>query len=365
MNSSVFANLTKGKPCEAFEYEHSFVIYGLLYPFVAILTVLTNVLVIFVFVKKRMRSPTTVLLIALAVSDSIAGALSVPLYIYLYGFGNYSKKLAYPMCIYHEYSYIMSNIFHTVSAWLTTALAVQRYIVVVHPFSGPRVCTIQKSYIVIAATFLLAPIMYIPSFMYRHYSEVLTIDETGAQSYICTCPLSGLADVYEGALVVMKSLFAKIFPCITLVITTCLLVRKLEIETDRILRLHADDEMEGERRDFRHIRRTSIMVALIVLSFLLVEIPSMVKVIVTQVDDSAIAKQSDYTISMYINFFLLVSYHVNFWIYVSLSEQFRNCLRNICHHTAVRNGSSSARDQSSNHRISTYQVTYLSGTTTM
>ncbi|KAK3085438.1 hypothetical protein FSP39_003307 [Pinctada imbricata] len=312
--------------CAPFQYLNSFTVYGLLFPIVSMVTVITNCLIISVFVERRMRSPTTVLLTGLAASDAIAAAISVPLYIYLYGLGFEDRNLSYPMCIYHEYSYIISNIFHTASAWLTTTLGVQRYVVVAYPFRGPRLCTMQKSYTLVCIVFLAAPLIYIPTFLYRDFQEV-KVDVNGTFVSTCYCPLSGV-EVYDKILVFLKSFLVKIIPCTTLILVTFALIRRLEIETDRMLRLQA--ESEGERRDFRHIRRTSIMVALIVITFLLVEIPSTVKVIITNLDSTAIDKESDYTMSMYMNFSLLVSYHINFWIYVSLSEHFRTCLRSLC-----------------------------------
>jgi hypothetical protein len=67
------------------DYPVGFLIYGILCPIVSAFTLLFNMLVIVVFLKRKMRSPTSALLIGLAVSDIVAANVINIAYVYVYG----------------------------------------------------------------------------------------------------------------------------------------------------------------------------------------------------------------------------------------------------------------------------------------
>lgn len=86
VNNSIFP-FNHSDACRPFQYPMAFGVYGVISPIIFAVTLFTNVLVIAVFTKKKMRSPTTALLIGLAISDTLSGGVISYTYIYIYGLG--------------------------------------------------------------------------------------------------------------------------------------------------------------------------------------------------------------------------------------------------------------------------------------
>lgn len=169
--------------------------------------------------------------------------------------------------------------------------------------------------------------MCLPFYFYTSYVPVWSMEEDGTMRQICYC----IADEklilkYNKVVNLLRCTLGQLIPCGILVVTTSLLFRKLKIQTRQILLLHADEKTE-ERRDFRHIRRTSQMIIVIAITFLLVEIPNGI-VFALQIDNE-LDPSVEYPLAIILNFFVFLSYHMNFWIYMSLSARFRASLKKL------------------------------------
>lgn len=323
-------NYTEFHFCNPYVYPEAFFFYGILYPSVAILTVITNILVVGVFLKQKMKSPTTTLLIGLAIGDAGVGAATLPLHIYYHSLENYMYTMEYPWCIYYHMAPVVSTILHTVSVWVTTVLGVQRYLVVSHPFVGPKYCTIKLSVIILLCVYALATGMYLPQFFYFNFKKTYVDNGYGYMVYVCECWQTGLPAQYESKLKILKLSLAKLIPCFILTITTILLVRKLDMEARQSARLHADHQLEeGETREARLIRRTSLMIVVIVVCCLAVEVPNGLRLLIKTIDVGAIDPKTDLFLIAVLNACTLLNFHINFWIYVCMSQEFRKNLRAI------------------------------------
>lgn len=321
-------NETNFQFCNPYVYKEAFVFYGILYPIVAILTVITNVLVVGVFLKQRMKSPTTILLVGLAIGDAGVGAVTLPLHIYYHSLQNYQFTMEYPGCIYYHVAPVISTILHTVSVWVTTALGVQRYLVVSHPFKGPKYCTITTSIVVLVYIYVLATAMYFPQFFYLQFREIFVDNGYGHMVYVCECRRTSVPAVYEDKLKILKLSLAKLIPCIILTITTILLVKKLDEEATQSGRLHADQQVDNrETREARLIRRTSLMIVIIVVTCLAVEVPNGLRYLVRTINPEALDPETDLFLVSVLNVCTLLNFHINFWIYICLSQEFRKTLR--------------------------------------
>lgn len=84
-------------------------LYGYVMPFLLIITIVANTLIVVVLSKRHMRTPTNVVLMAMALCDMFTLLFPAPWYIYMYTFGNHYKPLG-PVevcrawCIMHEVS---------------------------------------------------------------------------------------------------------------------------------------------------------------------------------------------------------------------------------------------------------------------
>jgi len=136
-------------------------INGILMPLVAVVTLVNNVLVLAVLLHRQMRSPTNALLAALAVSDTLTSLCPLPFFVCFYTLGRrYLDWVPYSWCFaYFCLTDYLPTVFHTVSIWLTTCLAVQRYACVccsVNSEVRRRLCSMRGAVGVIGGVFAAA-----------------------------------------------------------------------------------------------------------------------------------------------------------------------------------------------------------------
>lgn len=316
-----------------FPKDLAFPVYGILVPIITILTLVSNLLVICVFLKKKMRSVTTLFLAGLACSDTLSVILWCVGHLYFYGIkSDYTIPVQYPLCVFHDYALYLAVMFHATSVWLTTTLGVQRCIIVVKPFWGPRLWTMKKSAFMTLMAYLLSVMFFLPLFFMNEYKEV-EITENNTTSFVCGVKLNPFfrKRLYEYSIInySFRGIFVQFLPCTLMLITTFVLAYKLK--HGKILQRCISTAVEGPKRDFQHRQRTTLMVVIIMVIFLVVEIPNGVvfgiKVYEDLTNHVIIDNETDYSIAILQNFVLLLSYHCNFWIYVALSARFRETLK--------------------------------------
>lgn len=124
-------------------------LYGYIMPFLVVITIIANTLIVLVLSKKHMRTPTNLVLMAMALSDMLTLLFPAPWLLYLYTFGNHHRPLR-PLSACYAYNFmneVIPALFHTASIWLTLALAIQRYIYVCHPPLARTWCTMERYFI--------------------------------------------------------------------------------------------------------------------------------------------------------------------------------------------------------------------------
>lgn len=99
-----FVNIT----CEL-PIEYAVPLYGYVMPFLLIITIIANTLIVVVLSKRHMRTPTNIVLMAMALCDMFTLLFPAPWLIYMYTFGNHYKPL-WPISICRAW-----NIMHEVS----------------------------------------------------------------------------------------------------------------------------------------------------------------------------------------------------------------------------------------------------------
>lgn len=116
-------NVTKHVP-----YEYAVVLFGYIMPFLLIVTIVANTLIVVVLSQRHMRTPTNLVLLAMAIADLMTLLLPAPWYFYMYTLGNHHRILYPPSSCYayHCMIEVIPAFFHTASIWLTLLLAGQR-----------------------------------------------------------------------------------------------------------------------------------------------------------------------------------------------------------------------------------------------
>lgn len=315
-----------------FPKDLAFPIYGVLTPIVTILTLITNILVVCVFMKRRMRSVTTVFLVGLAVSDTLGAFLWSCVHLFFYGIRQkpYTEPISYPLCVFHDYGLYIAVILHTISVWLTMTLGIQRCIIVVFPFKGPRIWTMKNSVIMTTMSYLIAIVFFIFLFFMKDYS----VKEMADGSQIC---MESYADwfnrnisTYMSIYHVLRSVAVQLLPCLSMMVSTAVLAHKLRNE--KIFQRGMSKKIGvGQKKDYQHRHRTTLMVVIIMIIFLIVEVPNGIvfAIKIYDPDNTIMPTSIDYPFAILHNFILLLSYHCNFWIYVGLSARFRRTLKDM------------------------------------
>lgn len=145
MNASISASRYLNITADL-DIRYALPLYGYIMPFLVVITIIANTLIVLVLSKKHMRTPTNLVLMAMALSDMFTLLFPAPWLLYLYTFGNHHRPLR-PLSACYAYNFmneVIPALFHTASIWLTLALAIQRYIYVCHPPLARTWCTMER-----------------------------------------------------------------------------------------------------------------------------------------------------------------------------------------------------------------------------
>ncbi|XP_075212289.1 G protein-coupled sex peptide receptor isoform X1 [Lycorma delicatula] len=329
--------------------------YGYVMPFLLLITIIANTLIVVVLSKRHMRTPTNAVLMAMALSDMFTLLFPAPWLFYMYTFGNHYKPLSpvgacYAFNLMNE---VFPALFHTASIWLTLALAVQRYIYVCHAPVARTWCTMPRVLKCVAWISVLAILHQSTRFVDRAY-EPLTI-KWGGQDSVTVCMVKNAdwvehwitPNIYYIIYFCFRVIFVHALPCICLVALNVLLFRALREAQQKRDKLFKENR-KSECKRLRDSNCTTLMLIVVVTVFLATEIPLAV-VTVLHIISSSITEILDYSVAnvlvLFTNFFIIVSYPINFAIYCGMSRQFRETFKELFIRGAVtvarRNGGSS------------------------
>ncbi|KAH1003619.1 hypothetical protein HUJ04_003509 [Dendroctonus ponderosae] len=347
-----YINVTKEMPIN-----YAVPLYGYLMPILLLITIVANTLIVVVLSKRHMRTPTNIVLMSMALCDMCTLLVPAPWLIYMYTFGNHYKPLApVPLCytwnVMHEF---LPNLFHTASIWLTLILAVQRYIYVCHAPLARRFCTMPNVYKCIGYILFASALHQSPRMIDSDYS---LIQITWNNKLVDVCRKKSAdwvenyitIDVYYICYYVFRLVFVHLVPCIALVTLNLLLFRTLkQAQKRRDILLSSKKNPKNECKKLRDSNCTTLMLIVVVSVFLIVEIPLAV-VTMLHIISSSIIEFLDYdvanTLIIFTNFFIILSYPINFAIYCGMSRQFRETFKEL-----FMTGASSARNGSSRYSI--------------
>ncbi|KAF4519304.1 hypothetical protein B566_EDAN005243 [Ephemera danica] len=329
---SNFINVTNELPIQ-----YAQPLYGYVMPFLLVVTIISNTLIVVVLSKRHMRTPTNVVLMAMALSDMFTLLFPAPWLFYMYTFGNHYKPLAPPAACY-AWSFmneVIPALFHTASIWFTLALAVQRYIYVCHAPVARTWCTMPRVLKCIGWISLLAVLHQSTRFIDRTYHTV-EIEWRGEKVDVCVMRHSFLVedviDTYYLAYFGFRVIFVHAVPCVSLVVLNVLLFRAMRIAQLKRERLFQENR-KSECKRLRDSNCTTLMLIVVVTVFLAVEIPLAVVTVLHIISSSSIIDILDYNIAnlliLFTNFFIIVSYPINFAIYCGMSRQFRETFKEL------------------------------------
>ena len=316
-------------------------INGYVVPIIIIITVITNTLVLAVLLQKHMRNPTNVLLAAMALSDTLTGLLPLPVFIYFFSLGHYRDFVPYDWCYPYKFLYeVIPTVFHTASIWLTVGLAAQRYIYICHPLKARTWCSstipnvIRGTLIVYLVAFLSQVTRFIDfSYLKITYQSCMNPNKTGT---VCVeIPGDWVIEnmtVYLNIYYWFRIIFIHLVPCTSLVVLNGLLIYAMrKAERRRMYLLNQNKNCES--RKLMETNSTTLMLIAVVGLFLLVEFPLGVIMTVYVADNTfdleVFTAEAYLTMTSFSNFFILLSYPLDLFIYCGMCRQFRETFKRL------------------------------------
>lgn len=252
-------------------------VHGYLALLVCIFGSLANLTNIAVLTRKDMVSSTNAILTGLAVADLAVMIEYIP-----FAFQSYimvDEHTSYPVTVYVLFHAHFAQVFHTASIFLTVMLAVWRFLSVVHPQTAVSCCTLSRSVIGMVASYLISPLICVPSFLAFTILSKPSKRADGGLVYSIGFSEAALAHgrILSRVNFWLYSVLIKLTPCIALTYFSVRLIRAL-LETKR----RKDRLMSGARQlqpDHRLLKwqrqtdRTTRMLIAVLLLFLITEFP--------------------------------------------------------------------------------------------
>ncbi|CAG2114270.1 unnamed protein product, partial [Medioppia subpectinata] len=248
-------------------------------PFLLIITIIANTLIVIVLAQTHMRTPTNLVLLAMAIADLLTLLFPAPWYFYMYTFGNHDKILYPPSACYayHIMIEVLPAFFHTASIWLTLLLAGQRYIYVCHLTTSRTWCTVPRVCKAMVFIFIMAFCHQSTRFVDREFTSVNFLwndtPRTGCQFETAKWVNETLGeDTYYILYYGFRIVFVHIGPCALLVLLNLSLFRALRKAQRKREKLF-NENRKSECIKLRDSNSTTIMLIVIVTVFLMLEIP--------------------------------------------------------------------------------------------
>jgi len=142
---------------------------------------IANVLNIAVLTRPEMRSPTNIILTGLAMADLLVMIEYIPYAIHMHLYNRSRRDMySYGWSVFVLFHSNFGQVCHTISIYLTVALAVWRYIAVAHPQKNREWCNNKRTYLMVAFAYVSCPILCIPLYITTEVRpQVEVLDEWG------------------------------------------------------------------------------------------------------------------------------------------------------------------------------------------
>ena len=258
---------------------YTVMMFGYMSPVVVMVTILTNILVCVVLLKKSMVSPTSIFLVAMALSDMFTGIIPMPCFIYFYTLGNHIEYVPLEWChIYNMMVDFIPTIFHTASIWLTVGLATQRYIYICHHVRAKQWCTIANALKAIIIIYTMAILSQFCRFFEFDRKRIVVKSRVNPDDDVVTCTNEFSQWVKDSDILYFniyfwyRVVFIHLIPCTLLVALNGILVHTLRTAHNKRRQLLLQNR-QSEFRKLKESAGTTLMLVVVVCVSLLVEIP--------------------------------------------------------------------------------------------
>lgn len=232
-----------GPELVAFSKFYAAYVHGYASLIICVVGSLANVMNIIVLTRKDMISPTNVVLTGLAIADLAVLLDYIPYTCHMYLRPNSHSVIdrwTYGWALFVLWHSNFSQVFHTVSIWLTVVLAVWRYIAVAYPQKNRDWCKMENTYKAVITGYIICPVICIPVFLSLNVTPITELlDKNGFQTknesigfnttvYVVTMSNAEVVskDILQKLNFVVYSVLIKLTPSIALTVLSLRLVNK-------------------------------------------------------------------------------------------------------------------------------------------
>ncbi|KAL3256055.1 hypothetical protein MRX96_017259 [Rhipicephalus microplus] len=301
----MLVNLTNRGP----PIEFALPLLGYAMPALLVVTIIANTFVVVVLAQRHMRTPTNIVLLGMAVCDMMTLLIPSPWFFYIYTLGKLRQRS-------RSFFYMLRLQQHERAVTWCTVPRVLR-----------TVCWVGFIAFAHQLPRFLDTVFIDVRFKWKgevHYGCQMLVAEWVTQIFT--------AKAYFIAYYAFKVIFVNIGPCTVLVVLNILLFRALKRAQEKRAKLLKENR-KSECKKLRDSNCTTMMLIVVVTVFLAVEIPLAVTIVLhVLINAFKVQLVSYYVLNitlLFTNFFLMLSYPVNFAIYCGMSKQFRKTFKDL------------------------------------
>lgn len=363
--SSAPDKLYCGDGLEAFGQTY-LIMHGYISLMVCLFGMLANTLNIIVLTRMDPRiSPTNAILTGLALADNLVMIEYIPFAFHQYIFRNRPvyERFTYPWTVYVLIHAHVTQVFHTISIWLTLLLAVWRYLSVAHPLRSRDWCTLDRALLAILLAYVCSPLVCIPLYLTFTIQEQ-TVTEKALKHTVYLLGTSDLARANHSLLENINfwtySVVVKLMPCVALTILSFRLISALVSAKERRQNLKSNnmstknnsnslvaasaagqDRPTGSHHHHnveagaaaghtseKHDRTTRMLLAVLFL-FLVTEFPQGILALLSGILGDAFFTNCYRHLGELMDILALINGAINFILYCVMSRQFRQTFNRI------------------------------------
>ncbi|XP_071533023.1 G-protein coupled receptor dmsr-1-like isoform X2 [Panulirus ornatus] len=341
LNYNVTANDTKAnitvpdseEYCSTAEWNHfrqSYqAVHGCMSLVVCLFGSVANVINMVVLTRRTMKSPTNAILTGLAVTDLLVMVEYIPytMHQYVWRGRSLASQYSWGWAVFVLFHAHFAQVFHTISIWLTVTLAVWRYIAIAYPQNNATWCSMDRTHRVIVAAFICSLICNIPNYLNftisdrKHEGQILYI-----------VGFSHLALAHGGFLKSINfwiyAVMLKLLPCGALTGLSFALIQELLRAARRRAQLMKRNSSGRGGDAERQADRVTIMLLAILVLFLASEVPQGILGLLTVIPDSGFFPCYQ-KLGEIMDMLVLFNSAINFLLYCSMSQQFRDTFREL------------------------------------
>ncbi|XP_041377395.1 G-protein coupled receptor dmsr-1-like [Gigantopelta aegis] len=306
-------------------------VHGYLSLVICTFGIITNVLNIYILTRPTMRTPINCVLTAIAMADVVTMSSYIPFSIHFYllcGLETTPERYSYLWTTFLAIHGNLTTTSHAISIWLAVFMAIMRYV-----YLQTKKCPdIRTTCVIVSLIPFAVGAVMMPNYMMTTVIELpvqsrnRTANSTGV-IYTLPVPVLGSEDPSILALVAfwLYSIMCKLVPCVLISLFIGLLLKKLHESAVIQKRLYKASNKTKKKN--RH-KSTTMMLLVIIVMYILTELPQVVVILMS-------ANYKYFFLNVYmlladtLDMAALVNNAINFVLYCSMSQQFRDHLYQV------------------------------------